>query len=550
MNQRSLLVGVVVALASLAAHAQFPPGGPGPQSPPLTQGPQVNLGRCYEIVVQNQGVDIALSAVAVNAYTVALTWSGLAGTYEINHTGNPTPFGASVTLGPPPTLKVEPTFKGQTNKGHMKPTQPAPSAPQMYAGSTTHTQAAPGAQHNYVIIATLADGRRGCGLATAYTPPAPEPPARTTPIDRPPPVQVVGWLTVVTANQSNAFALGGNIHWETKVDRFAEQIAASGERPDIISMTESSGWTNCSSPASDNSEHYDLVDRLIWRLRGSLGITYRVAYLVGQEGAFGPFGRCHYFSGDTVIYNPNRVTNLTPSDVAGQIQVVHDSLLLGFQVRWSLPICDRGARINLPDLDLLIDGPFTRDRCNRDTPSAPARAWQEQMADGSLGLTVTLARFGVVGVQGSSFDVFTVHPSSTGERQQHAAISRFIDGLTKAPSRTTRPYYPTIVLGDFNCLVGSPPYACGDESHPLVIPPWPAGTTQVFRSPDDVMAVALGNGSGASAPLRPLSVARGITLPASQPCRPSEQERIDTGVHFFPDRSFSDHCGLLVRFSE
>src|SRR4029453_19056162 len=59
-------------------------------------------------------------------------------------------------------------------------------------------------------------------------------------------------LTGVTANIGNAFALSGGITWQVKMDRLADQIAATGAVPDIISITESSGWTNCTTPASDN----------------------------------------------------------------------------------------------------------------------------------------------------------------------------------------------------------------------------------------------------------------------------------------------------------
>jgi hypothetical protein len=359
-------------------------------------------------------------------------------------------------------------------------------------------------------------------------------------------------LTVVTVNVANAFALG-NITWEMKMDRLSEQIVASREVPDIISMTESSGWTWCSTPASDNSGDYDMVDRLIWRLRDRIGVTYRVAYMVGAEGAFG-WGRCHYYSGDTVLYNPNRITNLTPNDVAAKPQVAHNDNLLGFLVRRSLPICNRGARTNIPNLEQLIDGPAQVDKCNRATPSAPVWAWQAQNPDGRYAVVATLARFGLVSVPDSSFDVVTTHPTFLQELLHQAPISDFIAALTGPGYRNTRPYYPTIVLGDFNCLAGvtlDPPYdECLPKESPKPAGSWPAGTTLVFTAPEDVMGVALASTAGPLPPFRTLTMAVGATLPARQPCRPPKEEREATGMHYFADRSFSDHCGLLVRFSE
>ena len=205
-------------------------------------------------------------------------------------------------------------------------------------------------------------------LACAFVALASCMPAPTRPLP-PPPVQTVPTLTVVTVNVANAFALG-NITWETKMDRLAEQIAASRQVPDIISMTESSGWTSCSSrprttAATTNSGSPHLAAAQRHRCDLPRGVTWS-----GADGTFG-WGRCRYYTGDTVLYNPNRITNLTPSDVAGRAQVPHNHNISGFLVRRSLPICNRGARTNIPNLEQLIDGPPQVDKCNRPTPSAP-----------------------------------------------------------------------------------------------------------------------------------------------------------------------------------
>lgn len=357
------------------------------------------------------------------------------------------------------------------------------------------------------------------------------PPDQSITAPRPPPGILrplpLPTLTVVTTNMANAFALQG-VTWEMKMDRLAALIVASGQVPDIISMTEVSGWTSCTTPASDNSGDYDMIDRLIWRLRDGTGVTFRVAYLVGADGSFG-WGRCRYYSGDAVIYNPNRIVNLTPADVATRAQTSYNENLVGFQVRRSLPICARGARTNIAGLEQLIDGPGRVERCNQPTPAGPAWAWQVQIPGGGFGVVATLARFGLVSVPGSSFDVVTTHPTSTHESWQHAPINSFIAGATSPPYRNARPYYPTVVLGDFNTLADTPP--AGATS-------WPAGTTQAFRAPGDVMVVSLGDGTGPLPPLRALKLGLGVALPAETPCQ------------FYPDRSFSDHCGLLVRLTE
>lgn len=506
-------------------------------------------------------------AKATGPFSVELSWTGPPVLYEITGTMG----GGGPIYINDPDRQTNLAIKGSQSQPQMAPQSRqqtplggqafmSPDQPQTRTYTFRHERPGypvqPDFQYHYLIKATSPDGKIICQGAIAKTlpaPPAPETPARTQPLGAPP-VQIARTLTVVTVNTGNSFVLGRDITWDIKMDRLAGHLVASGQVPDIISMTESAGWVNCSSPAHDNTGHYDMVDRLIWRLRNGVGVTYRVAYLVGSEGSFGGLGsfapRCRFYSGDTVLYNPNRITNLTPSDVAGRPQVLHDSTHLGLLIRRSLPICSRGANTNIPNLEQLIDGPLHIDRCNVGTPSAPAWAWQVDYPGGGYSVVATLARFGLVGVPNSSFDVVTTHPTHRYERFHHAPISNFIAALTAPPYRTTQPYYPTIILGDFNCLTGQPPYNCEDDGPPTPTTSWPTGTTQVFRSPDDVMVVGLGNGGSALPSLRTLSMVLGATLPGPQPCRPLEEERIRTGIEYFADRSFSDHCGLIVRFSE
>jgi hypothetical protein len=331
-------------------------------------------------------------------------------------------------------------------------------------------------------------------------------------------------LSIVSANMANAADVEGR-DWKERVDRFAAAIDRTGVVPDIISMTESAGLWHCLVTPFRTAEDYDLVDRLISNLRRDLGVTYRVAYMVGAAGAIkNPAGTpfCFYYSGDTLLYNPERLRNLTPDDVAARAKESHDGALVGFQIRRSLPLCKRGT--TLEPLEQLIDGPPQRERCNLDTPSGPAYIQLDLNRGGDHTLVASLARFGRVDVPDSSFDVVTTHPMA-GEEQDHAeTINSFIAGLTGPPYRESNPYYPVLVVGDYNSLV--------EEE-------WPTGTTKVFRTPADVMAVSVGSGVGLD-PAHDLAFDLGMTLPTAEPCR---GERPVEG-------SFSDHCGLLVRFTE
>jgi hypothetical protein len=320
---------------------------------------------------------------------------------------------------------------------------------------------------------------------------------------------------------ANAADVQGLI-WTERIDRFAAAISANGAAPDIISMTESAGLWHCWVPPNNrNAEDYDLVDRLISNLHTSTGVVYRVAYLVGAKGEItNSIGtpHCTYFSGDTLLYNPKRLKNLTPNDVAGLAQEAHDGPLVGFQVRRSLPLCVRGS--HLEPLEQLIDGPAQTDRCNIKTHSGPAWVQIDRNLGGNQTTVASLARFALVdGVPGTSFDVITVHPQAGEEDLHRETINAFVAALT-GPRRNTDPYWPAVVVGDYNVLD---------------LEPWPLHTTQVAISGN--MAASVGSGLGRQ-PARGLSLDSVVTLPNEDPCTGPGS----TGA-------FSDHCALLLRFS-
>jgi endonuclease/exonuclease/phosphatase family metal-dependent hydrolase len=336
-------------------------------------------------------------------------------------------------------------------------------------------------------------------------------------------------LSVVTVNMANGVDLSG-VAWRTRIDRLAAAIESAELVPDIISMTESAGWWSCAGV-----DDYDMVDRLLWVLKERLDARYRVAYMVGTSGSVRNgigISTCSYYTGDTLIYNSDRIVNLTPGDVAGKGQIGYDDPFTGVRVRRSLPLCTRGT--NLMSLEQLIDGPPQSDKCSVETPSGPAWVQLEQTRHGDVALVASLGRFGLNAAPGSSFDVVTTHPTAREEEDQAESIDHFIAGLTAAPYRTSAPYYPVVVVGDFNGLAA-------EERG------WPTHTKQVFH-PTDVMVVALGDGVGIS-PLHELNVAFSSTLPGKEPCSLPAAGTNDPATAAAAPEAFSDHCGLVVRFS-
>ena len=330
-------------------------------------------------------------------------------------------------------------------------------------------------------------------------------------------------LSIASVNMANAVDFGGGANWQTRVDRLVTTIEGAQLVPDFISLTEIAGLWNCSTPPYRRAGDYDMIDRLLWRLDKRLSANYRVAYMVGVTGSVNnDFGTplCWFHSGDALLYNPDRLVNLTPADVAGKAQERHDGPLLGTYIRRSLPICSRDT--TLMPLEQLIDGPDQTDRCNTPTPSGPAWVQVDSTRGGGQTLVASLGRFSLRAAPGSSFDVVTSHLQSPEEVDHTGPVNDFIAALTSPPFRTSAPYYPVLVVGDFN------DFAAPEQN-------WPAGTTQVLRH--SVMAINQGAGVGVQ-PQHQLTAAFSTILPQQEPCALPDA----------PATGFSDHCGLLVRF--
>jgi hypothetical protein len=309
-------------------------------------------------------------------------------------------------------------------------------------------------------------------------------------------------------------AVGGDLR--TRIDRLAKDIAGSFSPADIISITEAEGWRWCRGTGG-NVGDYDAFDRLISGLTTATGITYRVAYMVGNPGSF-PSGRCSYFGGDVVLYNPARLVNQNPSDAAAfaGVEQPHDSTLRGVVFKRSLPICNPGTA-RMPLMQSLIDGGPQTDKCGRPLPSGPAWVFQFPVSPASeLTTPATVARFSFAGDLRFSFDVITVHPHSGDEDAIKPGLISFVTGTQKPPYRKIPSYYPAMLIGDFNTLHDSP----------TSVP----GFTELFGPMDDRMAVRKANPTAfGSASIHDYSVLGTQILPLD------------------PTLPFSDHIAIVIK---
>lgn len=361
----------------------------------------------------------------------------------------------------------------------------------------------------------LPNAPRGAGMCWLKNGP-------TTPSDAPGYVSgakgAVGDMTVVVANLRGAspMEVGGGlipptISFQERMRRLANAIADAGPAPDLILLTEVAGWANCGG-AGD----YDQFDHLLARLRDRFGITWRIAFHVGAWTRYGWFSQCSVFWSQAVLYNPVRLANRTPEDLALFIAQPHDAAVQGLHFRRSLPVCGRGS--SLTPIESLVDGPPQTDKCGRPTPSGPA--WTTFGA-----LRASAGRFSFRHDMRASFDVFVVHPRAGAATAEGSQIADFILAVQSPPFRMQRVAVPAIVGGDFNDLARTG---------------WPPLATEIFAPGLDVMQLSLA-ASPALAPARRLIAdPRGhVLLPAgATDCGP------------FSPGAFSDHCALIVRLAE
>jgi hypothetical protein len=254
----------------------------------------------------------------------------------------------------------------------------------------------------------------------------------------------------------------------------------------------------------------------------ALGVTYRVAYLTGDESSFGdiPFLKCSVFYSQAMLYNPARLLHVPPPSSVATIRYDgHQDLVGTPHLRRSLPLCSRGTHFT--PLETLIDGLPQTDRCGRPTPSGPAFT---VFGSDTGHVSATHARFALVSDSSRVIDIFNVHPSARLEDKELPSILRLIDAIMPPPYAGSKALYPPLLSGDFNA------FADGlNDKFP--------GFTKVVGAPPDVMAVAIGLANYFPSQLQ-ARVARAIILPD----RPTDVLCKD------PRYLFSDHCGIFIRF--
>jgi endonuclease/exonuclease/phosphatase family metal-dependent hydrolase len=295
------------------------------------------------------------------------------------------------------------------------------------------------------------------------------------------------------------------IPWKERYDRVSTWLQAQDITPDIIGLQEAYGHKTCPGGAADA----ETVLHLASGLRTRRSANYRVAN-IAVRGV--PQGFCSLVAGTAIVYNADRLRNVTPRLVMDPV-AADDGSRLGFHPRRS-HWCDRPIPAHR-DLCGLIDG--------------PTFATSYKRSDGRYQLGPTLSIFDLVKEPGLKLHVYNEHLESDHPEAFEAIKTAVETGEGRFGDRL----YPPIMLGDFNISLGDMEAELANAG----------GTFGAFEKAtyleSDVMGILAGEAS--TFPARyPLAVLDSRAMPIEQPAQ---------GLCSPIAELWSDHCAVFARFA-
>jgi len=241
-------------------------------------------------------------------------------------------------------------------------------------------------------------------------------------------------LTIMTLNIANALPEYSSnpeitLAWRDRYTRIADGLKTDNTTPDIIALQEATArkeWVLHADPQDYESIHY-----LISKIKGTIGIEYRIAYL----GA-APSGHPGLIAGEAVLYNPARLKNITKAPSTSALPGDSTPKVLGVHPRKSFPCASPASAFK--GLCGLLDGEgiyYT---------SVWANDKGNQTETGAVRFTFTADD-----QYGFNFYNVHLHPTNPPEDDKSSAAARnlinFMEGLKYSGN-----LYPPIVAGDFN----------------------------------------------------------------------------------------------------
>jgi endonuclease/exonuclease/phosphatase family metal-dependent hydrolase len=313
--------------------------------------------------------------------------------------------------------------------------------------------------------------------------------------------------------------------WELRYARIGADLRTLGAVPDVIALQEVTARVWC----PDNHNFildYEPLYKLIRELQLGTGVRYRIAYFQiftrerrigwGPTSHGGPIAECRGSSGLAMLYDPNRLVNLSVSEsgaatLAGSARFNVDTPTA--MLRRSMPCCAGKVRQGGELVCTLVDGPNQTDVCD-----SPAGLAMQAPAD------VAVARFALAVRAGTTFHVYNVHMPGT-EQGDPPARTAVRSAITATETVGVVRWFPPVFVGDFNLP---------QEAVLGYLPDF-----QFTGEPDLDHNIHIFQGSATSFPSI-ATIARSETIQV--PTGATSGGCVDAGV------LWSDHCGLLTTF--
>lgn len=340
-------------------------------------------------------------------------------------------------------------------------------------------------------------------------------------------------LTVFFANVTNA-ATFLNADWRTRASRMAIAVKQTGQTPDVIALTEAAGWRR-TWDFWNNIGDYETIRAIHEAFASQLGVDYRIAYVTGQVAAI--TGTGEYFQAEVLLYNPNRLRNLTAEEARFTSPAVHDSETGGSHLRRSLPNC--GTLDTRSYIDPRMDGPWNNEKCGFGSPTAAAWNFLYTPTGSHYRRIGAYNRLVFLHEPHRPIEVYNVHlaqrvrPRDPGPLITDQTISWIPSLMNSVGTQVWQErFYVPLFLNDINV-------SHGDEIYDLLLQTMP-GWEVVSWGPDDTMGLMRGTDAAF-----PSTYRSRVTRSAWLPQGVTNCDLAGT----YPNQLavFSDHCAMIFR---
>jgi hypothetical protein len=304
------------------------------------------------------------------------------------------------------------------------------------------------------------------------------------------------------------------IPWQDRYERIATWMQDSQTIPDIISLQEVWGHKSC--PTFGVVGDYEALFELMSRIQARTNVSYRIAYF-SIRGV--PQGACSLWAGNAVLYNPDRLANITGGAPTDTVWAHDNTSQVGVHLRRSFPCSNPPQRF--ASMCALIDGQGLH------------WASSYHRSGGVWVFGPSLSRFQLVRQPGLSIHIYNVHVDFNDYAAALQAISTLVNASEQRYGDTR--LYPPIIAGDFNIGLSDMTVETTEAERTF------ENFEIVAYAERDVMGILLGDQDAFPSRFSPTKESQ--VLPTNV-ATPVEEETYCGPI----DRLWSDHCGMFARF--